>query len=89
MATGQALDFETAAVAQGVTLGLFDKGHNVLLGVGARGVLRFNRHAIEDAQVVEFPLRFHDFPLAQGLSRAHEKMTTDDTGPCVMVTAEQ
>src|SRR6185369_2327408 len=66
VAAGQPLDFEPAPIGDGVALGFFDQDDYVFVGVRPGGVLRFDRHAIEDPEVVKLALRIHYVAFAQG-----------------------
>ena len=61
---GESLHFESAAVGQRVTLGLFDQNSDVLFWICPGGILWLDRDAIENPEVVKTPLRFHDVPFA-------------------------
>ena len=62
---GEPLHFESPAVGHGVALGFLNENRDVFLRIRSARILRFDRDAIEDPEVVQTSLRFHDVPFPE------------------------
>ena len=56
------------AISEGIALGFLQLDKNVLLGIGARGILYGRIDLVEDAEVIEFALRIKKILLAERLA---------------------
>ena len=65
------LEFEPDAVIEGVTLRLTRGDEDVLAGFGSLGILNGCIDLLEEAQIVEPPLRFEHLLLAERCARLH------------------
>src|SRR5262249_43638003 len=86
---GQALHFKAAAVRNGVALGFFDQNDDVLVGIGATGILRGNGDAVKNAEIVKAALGIDDLAFAQGLSGLDLDLAVNHVWPGVVVSSDE
>src|SRR5262249_38674532 len=85
----QSLYFETAPIRQRVPFRFFHQRYHIFVWIGTRRILRRNRHAIENSEVVQPSLRVHHFALPQRRIRLHLDLPPNDPLFCVHVPAHK
>ena len=83
------LELETAAVIEGVAIGLARRDQHVLPRLGAVRVLDGRVHLLEQAEVVEAALALQHLLLAQRRARLHPHFPAGDSGAGVAQPVEK
>ena len=87
---GQALDFEAAAVGDRPALGFFDEHNDVFVRVGSGGILRLDRDAIENSEIVKSALRIDDVAFAQRSVWLDENLAANRANAtCVLIAGDK
>src|SRR5260370_15392737 len=86
---GQSLRFEAACIGHRISLGLFDEDGDDLVGMAARRILRVDRNAVENSQVIKPALRLHHVAFAQWFVRLHAHLAANPPRTRVIVTADK
>src|SRR5260370_5101755 len=84
----QPLYFKSPAVGQRVALGFLNENGDVLLRICSVRVLSFDGDAIENPQVVQTSLRFHDLPFAKRFFHFDVYLSMDHSRSRVLVAAD-